>query len=84
VSPVGAAAARGNSSGRSPSDGHEHHGKIRDVHLRTPFADDPTRGELGKALAMRIVPELRAPDDTNLTHDSSTNALIRRYRYLRA
>jgi hypothetical protein len=62
----------------------EHHGKIRDVHLRTPFADDPTRGELGKALAMRIVPELRAPDDTNLTHDSSTNALIRRYRYLRA
>jgi glucose-6-phosphate isomerase len=39
--------------------------------------------ELGKALAMRIVPELQAPDDANLAHDSSTNALIRRYRRLR-
>jgi glucose-6-phosphate isomerase len=39
--------------------------------------------ELGKALAMRIVPELQAPDDSNLSHDSSTNALIRRYRRLR-
>ena len=38
--------------------------------------------ELGKALANRIVPELegRAPE---LGHDSSTNALIRRYRALR-
>jgi glucose-6-phosphate isomerase len=34
--------------------------------------------ELGKALAMRIVPELRG--DAELTHDSSTNALIERYR----
>ena len=39
--------------------------------------------ELGKALAMRIIPELQAPDDANLAHDSSTNALIRRYRGLR-
>ena len=36
--------------------------------------------ELGKALAMRIVPELDAAQETALTHDSSTNALIQRYR----
>jgi glucose-6-phosphate isomerase len=38
--------------------------------------------ELGKALANRIVPELdsRAGPDLELDHDSSTNALIRRYR----
>jgi glucose-6-phosphate isomerase len=34
--------------------------------------------ELGKALAKRIVPELSG--DSELTHDSSTNALIERYR----
>jgi len=34
--------------------------------------------ELGKALAKRIVPELSG--DADLTHDSSTNALIARYR----
>jgi len=39
--------------------------------------------ELGKALAMRIVPELEADTDPELAHDSSTNALIRRYRGLR-
>ena len=39
--------------------------------------------ELGKALAMRIVPELQAPNDADLAHDSSTNTLIRRYRRLR-
>ena len=37
--------------------------------------------ELGKQLAQRIVPELDS--DAKLTHDSSTNALIRRYRQLR-
>jgi glucose-6-phosphate isomerase len=36
--------------------------------------------ELGKVLAMRIVPELTARDTPPLTHDSSTTALIRRYR----
>ena len=36
--------------------------------------------ELGKALAMRIIPELEAKADSTLAHDSSTNALIRRYR----
>ncbi len=38
--------------------------------------------ELGKALALRIIPELEATEP-ELTHDSSTNALIRRYRALR-
>jgi glucose-6-phosphate isomerase len=36
--------------------------------------------ELGKALAKRIVPELQAAEEPELGHDSSTNALIRRYR----
>jgi len=39
--------------------------------------------ELGKELAEQIVPELEAPSDNDLAHDSSTNALIRRYRTLR-
>jgi glucose-6-phosphate isomerase len=38
--------------------------------------------ELGKVLANRIVPELKA--DTELKHDSSTNALIKRYRASKA
>jgi glucose-6-phosphate isomerase len=36
--------------------------------------------ELGKILAQRIVPELESEAESNLGHDSSTNALIRRYR----
>jgi glucose-6-phosphate isomerase len=40
--------------------------------------------ELGKVLASRIVPELESEADPRLAHDSSTNALIRRYRRLRA
>jgi glucose-6-phosphate isomerase len=36
--------------------------------------------ELGKALAKAIVPELQAAQEPALGHDSSTNALIRRYR----
>ena len=39
--------------------------------------------ELGKALATRIVPELQADEEPELHHDSSTTALIRRYRSLR-
>jgi glucose-6-phosphate isomerase len=39
--------------------------------------------ELGKALARRIIPELEADGEPKLSHDSSTNALIRRYRKLR-
>jgi glucose-6-phosphate isomerase len=36
--------------------------------------------ELGKALARKIVPELQSEAEPKLSHDSSTNALIRRYR----
>ena len=36
--------------------------------------------ELGKALAQRIIGELEGPAGAPLAHDSSTNALIRRYR----
>jgi glucose-6-phosphate isomerase len=36
--------------------------------------------ELGKVLAQRIIPELEGKTEPRLTHDSSTNALIRRYR----
>jgi glucose-6-phosphate isomerase len=39
--------------------------------------------ELGKALAKRIIPELESESEPTLEHDSSTNALIRRYRSLR-
>jgi glucose-6-phosphate isomerase len=38
--------------------------------------------ELGKVLAQRIAPELESADEPELQHDSSTNALIRRYRAL--
>jgi len=39
--------------------------------------------ELGKVLATRIVPQLEAPAEPGLDHDSSTNTLIRRYRRCR-
>jgi glucose-6-phosphate isomerase len=39
--------------------------------------------ELGKALAQRIIPQLEGPAEPKLEHDSSTNALIRRYRKLK-
>ena len=39
--------------------------------------------ELGKVLAKRIIPELKSKAEPKLEHDSSTNALIRRYRNLR-
>jgi glucose-6-phosphate isomerase len=39
--------------------------------------------ELGKALARAIIPELEAEAEPDLQHDSSTNALIRRYRGMR-
>jgi glucose-6-phosphate isomerase len=40
--------------------------------------------ELGKALAKAIIPELESDTEPQLTHDSSTNALIQRYRALKA
>ena len=39
--------------------------------------------ELGKVLAVRIIPELESDSEPELAHDSSTNTLIRRYRALR-
>ena len=36
--------------------------------------------ELGKVLAVRIIPELESEVEPDLKHDSSTNALIKRYR----
>ena len=40
--------------------------------------------ELGKVLAQQIIPELTRVDEPALSHDSSTNALIRRYRSLKS
>ncbi len=40
--------------------------------------------ELGKALAQRIVPELESKTEPALSHDSSTNNLIRRCRKMKA
>jgi len=39
--------------------------------------------ELGKVMALEILPQLTSDDDLVLAHDSSTNALIRRYRALK-
>src|SRR5436190_10578994 len=39
--------------------------------------------ELGKALAVAILPELKSTTEPELGHDSSTNTLIRRYRALK-
>jgi glucose-6-phosphate isomerase len=39
--------------------------------------------ELGKVLAKKVADELSASDEPGLAHDSSTNALIRRYRAAR-
>jgi len=39
--------------------------------------------ELGKALAQQIIPQLESATEPKLEHDSSTNALIRRYRKLK-
>jgi glucose-6-phosphate isomerase len=39
--------------------------------------------ELGKVLAVEIIPELTSDTEPELRHDSSTNALIRRYRGLK-
>jgi glucose-6-phosphate isomerase len=40
--------------------------------------------ELGKVLAQRIIPELTSTSEPELAHDSSTNALIRRYRSMKS
>jgi len=40
--------------------------------------------ELGKVLAAQIIPQLTSDTEPELAHDSSTNALIRRYRFLKS
>ncbi len=40
--------------------------------------------ELGKVLAVQILPELTSENEPELAHDSSTNALIRHYRSLKS
>lgn len=40
----------------------------------------PVGGELGKVLAQRSLPELESVAEPALSHDSSTNAVIRRYK----
>ena len=40
--------------------------------------------ELGKVLSVKIIPELTSEGEPALDHDSSTNALIRKYRSLKA
>jgi glucose-6-phosphate isomerase len=39
--------------------------------------------ELGKVLAVKIIPQLTSAGEPELDHDSSTNALIRKYRELK-
>ena len=39
--------------------------------------------QLGKELAGRVLPEIQAGDEPVLSHDSSTNALVRRFRKMR-
>ena len=39
--------------------------------------------ELGKVLALQILPELESAEEPDLHHDSSTNTLIKRYRQLK-
>jgi hypothetical protein len=52
-----------------------HHAEVKDVHLRELFAQDPGRAERFAVEGAGLFP---------LCHDASTNALIRRYRRLRA
>src|SRR5215469_15433309 len=40
--------------------------------------------ELGKVLAKQIIPELTSSEESELSHDSSTNTLIRKYRSLKS
>jgi len=58
-----------------------HYHKVRDLHLRKLFANDPTRGQrmtaeaadldLGKQLAQRIIPELETSEHLDLKHEES-------------
>ena len=41
-----------------------------------------TMHDVRKVLAGRIIPQLGSPEAASLSHDTSTNALIRHYRRL--
>ena len=57
-----------------------HHAKIGATHLRDLFGAHPARGE---RLVLEAA-ELKGDSEPQLAHDSSTNALIRRYRRAKA
>ncbi|MER5387087.1 hypothetical protein ABT040_43850 [Streptomyces sp. NPDC002688] len=55
-----------------------------DQYSVTGLTSNPQWGvELGKVLAVAIIPELESATEPELGHDSSTNALIRHYRTLK-
>jgi hypothetical protein len=56
---------------------------VRRPHLRQLFAGDLRRAERLTAEVAATTPELEGADEPSLHHDSSTNALIRRYRRLK-
>jgi glucose-6-phosphate isomerase len=58
---------------------YEHKVFVQGV-LWNVFSFDQWGVQLGKVLAGNILPELEAEPASELTHDSSTNALIRRFR----
>ncbi len=58
---------------------YEHRGFTQGI-IWQVYSCDQWRGELGKVLAQRIIPELESQEEPQLQHDSSTNRLIRRYR----
>ncbi len=47
------------------------------------YSCDQRGVELGTELAERVLPEIEAGDEPELSHDSSTNALVRRFRKMR-
>jgi len=52
--------------------------------VQVTLAEDFGVGARGTLLAQRVLPELDTAGDAPLDHDSSTNALIRRYRRQRS
>ncbi|MEO7159229.1 MAG: hypothetical protein ABIX00_01740 [Polaromonas sp.] len=64
-----------------------HHAAIVRIYARCDLKYRRLRSvrgvELSIVLAQRTAPELESVDEPELTHDSSPNTLIRRYRRLR-
>jgi glucose-6-phosphate isomerase len=61
---------------------HEHKGFVQGT-IWNIDSFDQWGVELGKVLANRIIPELESAEEPRLTHDSSTDTLIRRYHKLK-